>query len=276
MRLDIFLTENDLAKSRERAKELIIGGGVTVNGNVTVKPSADVNENDEIKVIGETLKYVGRGGLKLEKAIDVFGISVKGKVCVDLGTSTGGFTDCLLKNGAAKVYAVDVGHGQLDESLVKNPSVVNMERTDIRNVKADDLGGRSEFVCCDVSFISLKHILPVICDILSDSGESVVLIKPQFECGRADIGKGGIVRSPKVHERVIKEIIFTAEECGLYADKADYSPVCGGDGNIEYIMHLMHMKRETLYINACTPIDVKKVTCNAFSALKKKKGTKAR
>ena len=240
MRLDAYLTEKKLAKSRERAKALIKSGGVLVNGKPVSKHSAEISDNDRLDVVGEDIKYVGRGGLKLEKAIEVFGISVQGKRCIDFGASTGGFTDCMLRNGAERVYAVDVGHDQLDSSLVNDPRVVNMEGTNIKNVSSEDFGEKADFLSCDVSFISLKLIIPKIAEVLSEKGEAAVLVKPQFECGRSDIGKNGIVRSEKVHIRVLREIQAAFDSRGMTADMLDYSPVCGGDGNIEYLVHAVH------------------------------------
>ncbi len=264
MRLDAYLTANGLAKSRERAKELIQSGGVEINGKAAAKPSESVNDGDDVKITAVQSAYVGRGALKLEKAIDVFGISAQGKICADLGASTGGFTQCLLMNGAAKVYAVDVGHGQLDACLADDPRVVDMEGRDIRTLTAEELGGKPDIITCDVSFISLKLVLPVIAELLADDGTAVVLIKPQFECGRQDVGKRGIVRSGKVHERVINEILSAADLCGLCVDKADHSPICGGGGNIEYLALLT---RKTPDRTAACVINAKDIVDTAFASL---------
>lgn len=238
MRIDAFLAENGYVKSREAAKNLILAGGVSVNGKPVKKPSADVDADDDIIITADMPKYVGRGGLKLEKALECFGISVKGLVCLDIGASTGGFTDCMLQNGAEYVYAVDVGHGQLDEKLINDSRVANMENTNIRDCFISDFDKRIDFICTDVSFISLTKIIPVIHSLLDDGGSAVMLIKPQFECGRADIGKKGIVRSEKVHLRVIREIASFCESSGLGVRGIDYSPIKGGDGNIEYLIYV--------------------------------------
>lgn len=262
MRLDAYLTDKKLVKSRERAKELIKKGGVTVNGRNISKPAAEVSDDDEVCVIGETLKYVGRGGLKLEKALEVFKISVKDRKCIDFGASTGGFTDCMLQNGASTVYAVDVGHDQLDKALADDPRVINMEGTNIKTVTEESFNGRADFICCDVSFISLRLVIPRIASVLHENGEAAVLVKPQFECGRSDIGKKGIVRSEKVHIRVLNEIQIAFDSAGMTADMLDYSPVCGGDGNIEYIVHAVHKGYA-----ADIDYDPAKVVKKAFDAL---------
>lgn len=262
MRLDVYLTEKGLVKSRELAKSIIKSGGVSINGQTARKPSQEVSENDEISVTGNMPKFVGRGGLKLEKALCSFGIDVKGFVCVDIGASTGGFTDCLLQNGAAYVYAVDVGHGQLDSNLANDNRVYNMEGTNIKDVNAASFSEKIDFICTDVSFISLTKVIPVITDILSDGGQAVMLIKPQFECGKADIGKNGIVRSPKVHERVIKEIASACEVSGLGVKSIDFSPIRGGDGNIEYLINVK--KNEAGSIP-----DIKQVVTSAHDSYKK-------
>lgn len=263
LRLDLYTVEKGIIKSRERAKELIKSGNVTVNGRVIDKPSYDTEENDIIEVLCEQLKYVGRGGLKLEKAVKAFSIDLNEKVCIDIGASTGGFTDCMLQNNALKVYAVDVGHDQLAESLLKNNKVINLEKTNIKNLSNDYFSERIDFIASDVSFVSLKQIIPKISEFLSAEGEAVLLVKPQFEAGRANIGKNGIVKNPKVHVRVINEIIQSAAENGLYAQGLDHSPICGGDGNIEYLLYLKKQKASTV------PDSVQAVE-NAFISLKKK------
>ncbi|MDE6710509.1 MAG: TlyA family RNA methyltransferase, partial [Oscillospiraceae bacterium] len=215
MRLDVYLTERGLVKSRERAKELIKSGQVLVDGKAVTKPAFEAGESPEIKIIGEQLRYVGRGGLKLEKAVSEFGIDLNGRVCIDIGASTGGFTDCMLQNGAAYVYAVDVGHGQLSEKLAADDRVLNMEGTNIKNLSAEDFSIHPDFISADVSFVSLKQILPKIIELLPENGEAAVLIKPQFEAGRANIGKNGIVKDRKVHERVLEDIIGFCFSLGL-------------------------------------------------------------
>lgn len=259
MRLDLLISEMGLAKSRQRAKELIVGGQVKVNGVNVSKPSFDANETDDIKIIGEQLAYVGRGGLKLEKAVKEFGIGLKDRICADIGASTGGFTDCMLKCGAAFVYAVDVGHGQLDDSLKSDPRVKNMEGTNILEI--DRFPEEVSFISADVSFVSLKKILPKISGILAENGEAVILIKPQFEAGRSDVGKGGIVKDRKVHKRVLEEITKFALSVGLPTEKMTFSPICGGDGNIEYLAYLKKGGVQAA-------IDCGEIVSAAFNAMK--------
>jgi len=226
-----------IARSRQRAKEMITAGSVSVNGRTASKPSAEVSTEDEI-VSSESELFVGRGALKLEKAVAEFGIDLNGKVCVDIGASTGGFTDLMLQKGAAKVFAVDVGHGQLAESLRSDSRVVNMEGTDIRNVTSGELGGQADFISVDVSFISLKNILPKAFELLRDGACAAVLIKPQFEAGKSNIGKNGIVKDRKVHLSVLREIDEFASGIGFVCEKYTFSPVKGGSGNIEYLVKL--------------------------------------
>lgn len=259
MRLDAYLTEKGLAKSRERAKELIKAGQVLVDGMAVCKPAYNVSEDSEVKIVGGQLKYVGRGGLKLEKAITEFGIYLNGRVCIDIGASTGGFTDCMLQNGAAYVYAVDVGHGQLDESLAADGKVLNMEGTNIKNLSAADFPKRPDFISADVSFVSLKQILPKIKELLPEKGEAAVLIKPQFEAGRANIGKNGIVKDRKVHERVLEDIVSFCFDLGLVPEKVTHSPISGGDGNIEYLAYLKAGTRTVPH-----DFDYKKIVLSAF------------
>lgn len=264
LRLDVFLSEKGLTKSRQRAKELIIGGQVRVNGIITAKPSFDTGENDEIEIVGEQLPYVGKGGLKLEKAIKVFGIDLNGKVCIDIGASTGGFTDCMLQSGAEFVYAVDVGHGQLDEKLRSDVRVKNMEGTNILDLTAKDFSNEVKavsFISADVSFISLKKMIPKINELLPSDGEAAVLIKPQFEAGRSAVGKGGIVKDRKIHEKVLNDILAFLLSEGLYAEGITYSPICGGDGNIEYLAHIKKGNKITAH-------DCGGIVSEAFGALK--------
>ena len=236
-RLDSELVARGLARSRERAKEMINSGSVSVNGRTARKPSEDVAETDEIVSV-ENDEYVGRGALKLEKAAEEFGLDLRGKVCLDIGASTGGFTDLMLQRGAERVYAVDVGHGQLAEKLRSDPRVVNMEGTDIRELTAEDIGGKVGFISVDVSFISLTKILPKVYELLAEGASAAVLIKPQFEAGRSDVGKRGIVKDRKVHLRVLTEIDSFARSIGFVTEKYTYSPVRGGSGNIEYLVKL--------------------------------------
>mgnify|MGYP004630826275 FL=1 len=236
MRLDVYLAENKIIKSRELAKKMISEGGVTVNGEVVTKPAKEISEGDEVKVTAELPAYVGRGGLKLEKALDSFHIDVSGLVCMDIGASTGGFTDCLLQRGAAYVYAVDVGHGQLDPKLAADERVANLEGMNIRNVSADEFDKPISFICTDVSFISLTKVIPKIYELLESGGKAAMLIKPQFECGRSDIGKNGIVKSEKAQLRAVKEIYTFCGSVGMGVKGLEYSPIKGGDGNIEFLI----------------------------------------
>ena len=233
MRLDTYLAENNLCKSRTAAQSLIRSGGVSVNGKPCAKPSAEVGEGDTVEVTGEQLRYVGRGGLKLEAALERFGLDITGAECVDIGSSTGGFTDCMLQHGAAKVWAVDVGRDQLDGKLRSDPRVVSMEQTDIRDAELPQV----DFIGTDVSFISLRLILPHIFRLLKSGGRAVALIKPQFEAGRSNLSKKGIVRDEKVRLKVRDEIAAFAEECGLTVVGTEVSPITGGDGNTEYLMY---------------------------------------
>lgn len=229
------MTERGLCKSRSRAKMLIAEGKVTLNGNPLQKASVIVKETDVLS-LSDDLQYVGRGGLKMEGALQNFPISVKNRICMDVGASTGGFTDCMLQNGAELVYAIDVGKGQLDESLCQNPKVVNLENTDIRFVES--LPEMPDFCGIDVSFISLKLVLPSVYRLLAEKAECVALIKPQFEAGRQNIGKHGIVKSAKAHKQVLQEVTAFAQEIGFQVQGVCISPVQGGSGNIEYLAYL--------------------------------------
>ena len=262
MRLDQFLVTNEIIKSRERAKEHIKNGDVKVNGTVITKPAHDISASDKVDFTGQKLKYVGRGGLKLEKALHCFGIELEGKICLDIGASTGGFTDCMLQNGAAFVYAVDVGSDQLDESLKSDPKVRNMEKTNIVDASISDFSPLPDFISADVSFVSLKHIIPQITEFLSSSnnGEAVLLIKPQFEAGKKNIGKNGIVKDRKVHVAVINDIISFCNGNGLAVKGIAHSPISGGDGNIEYLLYL---RSGTSNIT----IDIKNMVDSAFAEL---------
>lgn len=248
-RLDLAVYEAGLTDSRERAKTAIMAGLVYVNGNKEDKPGTQVSEKDKIELRGNTLKYVSRGGLKLEKAMKSFGITLENKVCGDIGASTGGFTDCMLQNGARKVYAVDVGYGQLAWKLRTDERVVNMERTNIRYVTAEQLSERPDFCSVDVSFISLTLVLPVLKNLLSEKGDVVCLIKPQFEAGREKVGKKGVVRDPDVHCEVIIKILEFLEKIGFYIYALDYSPIKGPEGNIEYLVYAGLCERENTLTN---------------------------
>ena len=233
-RLDVLLVSRGLATSREKAKAIIMSGIVYVDGNKEDKAGTSFPDTVNIEVRGNTLKYVSRGGLKLEKAMNNFDISLEGNVCMDVGASTGGFTDCMLQNGAVKVYSVDVGHGQLDWKLRNDSRVVCMEKTNIRYVTPDDIDQPVDFASIDVSFISLTKVLLPVKNLLTEKGQIVCLIKPQFEAGREKVGKKGVVRDKKVHEEVIHMVMEYASSIELYPLMLDFSPVKGPEGNIEY------------------------------------------
>ena len=237
-RLDVLLVKKGLASSREKAKAIIMSGIVFVDGQREDKAGSTFDEKQEIIVKGKTLKYVSRGGLKLEKAMKNFDIVLKDKVCMDVGASTGGFTDCMLQNGAVKVYSVDVGHGQLDWKLRNDERVVCMERTNMRYMTEDDIDEKASFVSIDVSFISLTKILPAVYRILNTGGEVVALIKPQFEAGREKVGKKGVVRDSAVHKEVIEKIHNFVLEQGFSVIDITFSPVKGPEGNIEYLIYI--------------------------------------
>jgi len=238
-RLDILLTEKKFFDSRARAKAMIMAGKILVNGQKVDKAGTLIASDVEIKILGEEMPFVSRGGLKLQKALNVFKIILNGKIAADVGASTGGFTDCMLQHGAAKVYAIDVGYGQLAWKLRSNVQVVNMERTNIRNVTQKDFYyGLPDFISIDVAFISLEKVLPVVYDLLKDSGEVVALIKPQFEAGREHVGKKGVVRDKKIHAAVIEKILDFATSIGFAIRGLSFSPVKGPEGNIEYLAYL--------------------------------------
>ncbi|EYE89704.1 RNA methyltransferase [Fervidicella metallireducens AeB] len=237
-RLDILLVEKGFFDSREKAKKSIMAGLVFVD-NVRVDKSGEKVKKDAIiEVKGVAIPYVSRGGLKLEKAINEFGIELNNKISMDIGASTGGFTDCMLKNGASKVFSVDVGYGQLAWELRTDSRVVCMERTNIRYVKPEDIGVKLDFASIDVSFISLKLVLPVARELLRDGGEIVALIKPQFEAGKEKVGKKGVVREAKTHIEVITNLLSFAMEIGFKVEGLTYSPIKGPEGNIEYLVYL--------------------------------------
>lgn len=239
-RLDILLVDKGLAPSREKAKAIIMSGCVYVNGQKEDKSGSKFEEKATIEVRGNTLPYVSRGGLKLEKAIKNFDVSLSGKICMDVGSSTGGFTDCMLQNGAVKVYAVDVGFGQLDWKLRNDSRVVCMEKTNIRYVMPENIQDVIDFVSVDVSFISLTKVLKSVKNLISETGNIVCLIKPQFEAGREKVGKHGVVKEPSIHLEVIDKVINYAISIGFEAVNLDFSPVKGPEGNIEYLLHLIN------------------------------------
>lgn len=240
IRLDQYLCQNGYAQSRERAKALIMSGIVFVNEQKVDKAGEMIAEDAKVEVRGHDIGYVSRGGLKLEKAMQVFPMRPDGKVCMDIGASTGGFTDCMLKNGAVKVYAVDVGYGQLAWSLRTDERVVNMERTNIRNVTPDMLGDEIAFFSVDVSFISLKHIFPVADTICTPDAVGVCLVKPQFEAGREKVGKKGVVREPATHAEVLHMAQGYAMANHFTPAGLDFSPIKGPEGNIEFLMYVQH------------------------------------
>ena len=242
-RLDILLVRGGFFPSREKAKTSIMAGLVYVNGQKEDKAGMKFDTGAAIEVRGRTLRYVSRGGLKLEKALAEFGISLEGKICMDVGASTGGFTDCMLQNGAARVYSVDVGHGQLDWKLRGDDRVVCMERFNARAMRPEDIPEQVQLCSIDVSFISLKLILGPVMSVLEEGGEIVALIKPQFEAGREKVGKKGVVRDRRVHEEVILEVIRHAASIGLKPAGLTFSPITGPEGNIEYLAHFL--KKET-------------------------------
>ena len=241
-RLDVLLGNNSLAESREKAKRTIMAGLVTVDGRLEDKPGSRFDVDSDIQVKGRECPYVSRGGLKLEKAIEEWGVSCEGAVCIDMGASTGGFTDCMLQHGAVKVYAIDVGYGQLDYKLRTDPRVVNMEKTNIRYLDTFSIEDRADLISIDVSFISVRHMFPVASELLTQGGRILCLVKPQFEAGRDQVGKGGIVREKPVHEEVISKVIGYAEENGLYPQALTFSPIRGTKGNIEYLLLLSNEK----------------------------------
>ena len=240
IRVDQYLCQNGLVQSRERAKALIMSGIVFVNNQKADKAGEMIAEDATVEVRGHDIGYVSRGGLKLEKAMQVFPMTPNGKVCMDIGASTGGFTDCMLQNGATKVYAVDVGYGQLAWSLRSDERVVNMERTNIRHVTPDMLADQIEFFSVDVSFISLKHIFPVADAICVPGANGVCLVKPQFEAGREKVGKKGVVRESSTHIEVIRNAIGFALQNHFSVRGLDYSPIKGPEGNIEFLIHVVH------------------------------------
>lgn len=243
-RLDVLMVQRNLAESREKAKALIMSGIVYINGQKEDKAGTSFEETVQIEVRGSTLKYVSRGGLKLEKAMSRFGVQLAGKVCMDVGASTGGFTDCMLQNGAVKVYAVDVGHGQLAWKLRNDDRVICMEKTNIRYVTPEDIGDRIEFSSIDVSFISLTKVLGPVKQLLTDNGQVVCLIKPQFEAGREKVGKKGVVREKSVHLEVIEMVSDYARSIGFGILGLEFSPIKGPEGNIEYLLYLQNYPQE--------------------------------
>ena len=255
IRLDQLVFDLGLAESRERAKTTVMSGLVFVNGQRADKPGMQVSPDVNVEVKGTALPYVSRGGLKLEKALKVFPIAVNGKVCIDCGASTGGFTDVLLKNGAAKVYSVDVGYGQLAWSLRNDERVVNMERTNIRYISSEQIPEPLDICVMDLSFISVKLVLPAVCALLKDDAQLVCLIKPQFEAGREEVGKKGVDRDKAVHLSVIESVLSFAPTVGMTVMGLDFSPIKGPEGNREYLCYMKKGVHEAGLINAAAVVE---------------------
>ena len=266
-RLDVLLTERGLAESRQKAQAVIMAGHVFVAGQRVDKPGTAVLSDAPIEVRGHTLPYVSRGGLKLEKAMKCFPLTPNGKVCMDIGASTGGFTDCMLQNGAVKVYSVDVGHGQLAWKLRNDPRVVCMEKTNIRYVTPEDINDKIELVSIDVSFISLTKVLVPVKKLMAEDGQIVCLIKPQFEAGREKVGKKGVVREKSTHLEVINMVIDFAVKAGFEVLNLEFSPIKGPEGNIEYLLHLQNHRDGEHYDNVT--VDPAQVVEAAHSELDK-------
>ena len=260
-RLDVLTTEKGFFPSREKARSSIMAGLVYVDDVLCDKPGTQVDESARIAVKEVLCPYVSRGGLKLEKALKTWNFALEGAKAVDIGASTGGFTDCMLMNGAAKVYCIDVGYGQLDWKLRNDPRVVNMEKCNVRYLDVDQIGRDVDFISIDVSFISLKLVFPVAAQLLHDSGCLVCLVKPQFEAGREQVGKKGIVRDPEVHKEVIRKVMEYGEENGLFSWGLIYSPVTGTKGNIEYLLFMKKQKCDN-------EIDVDAVVADSHEELK--------
>ena len=264
-RLDMLMMERALAPSREKAKAFIMAGDVYVDGQKEDKAGTMFPETVKIEVRGNTLPYVSRGGLKLEKAMKNFDVTLDSKICMDVGASTGGFTDCMLQNGAVKVYSIDVGYGQLAWKLRNDERVVNLERTNMRKVTREQVPDEIDFFSVDVSFISLKLILPVARQLMAENAQAVCLIKPQFEAGREKVGKKGVVRDPAVHIEVVRNIFNFCLENGFDVLNLDYSPIKGPEGNIEYLIHLRKSDDPKSY----TEITPEELVKNSHSQLDK-------
>ena len=260
-RLDVLLVKRNLVESREKAKAII------VEGEREDKAGTTFSDEVQIEIKGHTLPYVSRGGLKLEKAVANFDVDLEGKVCTDVGSSTGGFTDCMLQNGAKKVFAIDVGRGQLAWKLRQDDRVICMEKTNIRYVTPEDLGERIDFSSIDVSFISLTKVLLPIRNYLKEDGQIVALIKPQFEAGREKVGKKGVVREKSTHHEVIETVVSYAVSIGFKVLNIDFSPIKGPEGNIEYLLHIQ--KTENAGTLEDVDVDLKSVVDNAFDTLAK-------
>lgn len=264
-RIDVLLLQKGLVSSRERAKSCIMAGLVWVDGEKIDKAGTTVSVDADIRVQGDTIPYVSRGGLKLEKALREFAINIDGYIMMDVGASTGGFTDCALQHGAAKVYAIDVGYGQLAWSLRSDPRVISMERTNVRYITEEQIVDPIDFITIDVAFISLTKVLPVVCRFLKPEGQVVALIKPQFEAGREKVGKKGVVRDPEVHVEVILKILKTADDLGLCPRGLTYSPITGPEGNIEYLLYAQKSQEQELIAEQA----VRELVANAHHGLGK-------
>lgn len=237
-RLDVALVEKSFCESRQKAQAAIMAGLVTVNGLKVTKAGAGVTGADVLEVKGPAIPYVSRGGLKLEKAMKLWNIDLTGKICADIGASTGGFSDCMLQRGAAKVYAVDTGYGKLDWKIRTDPRVIALERTNARYLTHEQMPDELDFASVDVSFISLRLILPALRGVIKESGEAVCLVKPQFEAGKGNVGKKGVVRDPAIHLEVLEHFLKHAEENDFYVKAFTFSPIKGPEGNIEYLAHI--------------------------------------
>lgn len=264
-RLDVLLIEKGIFTSRERARESIIEGKVYVNGKVEKKCGKKFSKESDVQFKGEPLKYVSRGGLKLEKAINKFNIDINNKVTADIGASTGGFTHCMLLNGATKVFAIDVGRDQLHKSLRKNEKVLSYEETNVRELKKNCFEETIKFASIDVSFISLKKVINNVIDILSDNGEIIALIKPQFEAGKRFLNKKGVVKDKNIHKQVVIDLFHYFQSLNLRILGFDYSPITGPNGNIEY---LIYMSKDLSKINRIFIVDIENIIAYAFNTLK--------
>lgn len=267
-RIDVLLVDKGYFDTREKARKNIMAGLVFVDNVRVDKAGEKVKVDAEIFVKGEAIPYVSRGGLKLEKAISEFGLDLKDKVAMDVGASTGGFTDCMLKNGASKVFAVDVGYGQLAWELRNDERVICMERTNIRYVKPEDIGQMMDFVSIDVAFISLKLVVPAVKELMKEGGELVALVKPQFEAGREKVGKKGVVREPEIHEEVLMNVIPEICKLGFKLKELTFSPIKGPEGNIEYLSYFVYNKEEC-NLNSEFEIKVKDVVDRSHGELAK-------
>mgnify|MGYP003290245669 CR=1 FL=1 len=264
MRLDVAVFERGYAETREKAKAMIMAGSVYLNGQKALKGGVNIKETDVIEVRGAVNPFVSRGGLKLDKAVKSFGLDLNNCICMDIGASTGGFTDCMLTNGASKVYAIDVGYGQLAWKLRCDERVVNLERTNFRYLTKETVTEEIDFASIDVSFISLKKILPVLFEFLKTNGQTVALIKPQFEAGKDKVGKKGVVRDINTHKEVITSIVDFAYESGFSVLNLDFSPIRGPEGNIEYLVFLAKENKKILNV---TNEIINEVVDNSHSVL---------